>query len=105
MRMWRRGIGIILFITLAAFVLSGLVMVLWNFTLVPALEINPLTYWQAMALLVLMRILVGGFRFGPGHRGPRKWGKWRRKWSKMSEEDREKWKAEWRKRCTPRETD
>ena len=105
MRMWRKGIGIVFFISLGALVLSWAVMTLWNYSLVPTVGVNPLTYWQAMALLVLMRILVGGFRFGPRHRGPGRWGKWREKWKGMSDEDREKWKEEWKKRCAPKDAD
>ncbi len=100
MNMRRKGIGIGMFILIGAFVLSALVMFLWNFSLVPSLGVNPLTYWQAMALLVLMRILVGGFRFGPRmNGGPGRWGKWGEKWKGMSDEERKKLKEEWKKRC------
>jgi len=73
-------------------------MGLWNW-LVPALFHGPIiTYWQALGLLVLSKILFGGFR-GRGHHG----GGWkggmrgeymRRKleerMSTMTEEEKEK---------------
>ena len=103
MIMRRKGFGIILIIGLAIFALSWVVMFLWNFALAPSVAVHKLNYWQAMALLVLMRILVGGFRFGPGmHSGRRRWGKWSEKWKGMSDEERGRLKEEWKKRCSPK---
>ena len=63
----------ILVIVLAvAAVMSLVVMRLWNW-LTPALfGWKVITYWQALGILVLSKILFGGFRGGP-HRG----GHWR----------------------------
>ncbi len=97
----RKGIGIAAFVIIALFGLSALVMWLWNFAVVPVFKAPALGYWQAMALLVLSKILLGGFR--PGSGGP-PWGpraKWRSKWQKMSPEERQKLKEEWKKRCEP----
>ena len=49
--------------------LGGLLMALWNEALVPAAGVATIGFWQAMGLLVLSRILLGG-RFGGrwGHR-------------------------------------
>ena len=97
----RKGIGIFAFILFAVFGLSAIVMYLWNYAVVPVFEANPLSYWQAMALLVLSKILLGGFHMRPrggwgGHRS-----RWRQKWGKMSDEDRLRFKEEWRQRCQP----
>lgn len=96
----RKGIGILAFIIVAVFGLSALVMWLWNFAVVPIFNAPVITYWQAMALLVLSKILLGGFRGGPG--GP-PWArhKWRSRWHKMTPEERQKFKAEWKQRCGP----
>ena len=72
-----------------------MVMYLWNFGMVPVFDINPLNYWQAMALLVLSKILLGGFHWRP--RGGR--NRFRRKWGKMNQEERHKLKEEWKRRC------
>jgi hypothetical protein len=51
-------------------------------------------YWQAVGLLVLSKLLLGGFRgFGHGHRhGGGRFGHWRERmaerWASMSEEER-----------------
>lgn len=81
-----------------AFLLGGVVMWLWNAILPAVTGVDPLTYWQALGLLVLSRILFGGFRFGgrPHRHQP---APWRDKWANMNAEDREHFKAEWKKRC------
>jgi len=75
---------------------------LWNNVLVDVLGVKAVTYWQALGLLVLARILFGGFPFkrgGPGHFGP----PWRHKmmehWQSMTPEEREKMRQEMRHRC------
>ncbi|MBE7171377.1 MAG: hypothetical protein INR73_12350 [Williamsia sp.] len=82
-------------------VLAALVRLLWNFALPPALGTNLITYWQALALLVLSRILFGRAPFfTPPGKHPGNWqgGSWRSKWMQMTPEDREKFQEEWRKR-------
>lgn len=85
----------------AIFVFSAIVMWLWNGVLPDLLNVNVISYWQAMGLLVLCKILFGfrgpggGRRFGPNH-------ELREKFRNMSEEDREKFKQEWRQRCRMR---
>ena len=88
----------LLFIPLLMAVLSGAVMGLWNAILPDVLGIKPITYWQALGLLILSRILLGGFRFGGG--GPPPWkGRRRGRWTTMSDEEKARMKDEWKKRC------
>ena len=102
-RWWLRGLGFLVaavaFVAAASFV----VMMLWN-ALVPSLFAGPtIQFWQALGLLVLSRILFGGFR-GRGGRGWRHSG-WRGRWARMSEEERERVReglARW-KDMTPEE--
>ncbi len=97
----RRRFGFFpLFILVALLVFSFVVYWLWNNVLVAVVAVRTVTYWQAMGLLVLSRILLGGFKFGPPGGGPPYGGgpPWREKWQKMSEEERAKFKSEWRKR-------
>ena len=62
-------IPLFIIIAAAAIGLFGwLVMTLWNITLVPATGASVITFWQGLGLLVLSRILVGGFG---GRRQPR----------------------------------
>jgi hypothetical protein len=39
---------------------------LWNWLLPPLLGVREVTFWQALGLLALSRILVGGFGLGGG---------------------------------------
>ena len=86
-----------LFVPLLIAALGGAVMALWNAILPEVVDAKPLSYWQALGLLLLSRILFGGFRFGGG--GP-PWGRKRRgRWANLSEEERERMKEAWRQRC------
>ena len=76
-------------------VLSWVVMSLWN-ALIPALFHGPLvTFWQAAGLLVLCKILFGGFRGGCGGFGGRWRHKMQQRWMDMSPEERDRFKQEW----------
>jgi len=58
-----------------AFAIGFITMSLWNW-LIPALFAGPvITYWQAIGLLILSKILFGGFKGGRG-RGCRGRGRW-----------------------------
>ncbi len=86
-----------------AFIFTGgyAVMFLWNAILpMVIISIGKLTYMQAVGLLVLCRILFGGFK-GRGHCGHNYSGGygWREKMMGMNEEEREKFKSEWKERC------
>lgn len=85
-------------------VMGGVVMILWNAILPDLVSVNPITYWQAVGLLLLCRILFGNFRkggsFGPSSGGPRKHSRsryWKEKWSQMSPEERVEMKEKWKK--------
>lgn len=87
----------------AALIIGAVVMLLWNAILPSLLNINSITYWQAVGLLVLCKILFGGF--GPRRSGggpPFKRPYWKDKWSNMSDDEKLKFKEEWRKRCERR---
>ena len=93
MRKWmRRGLKFILIAAVAIGVFSFLVMSLWNW-LMPVLFGRPaITFWQAAGMLVLSRILLGGFR---GLGGPPHWHSRRRmmeRWEQMTPEEREKFR-------------
>jgi hypothetical protein len=80
-------------------VFTYVVMRLWNW-LTPALfGWHVITYWQALGILVLSKILFGGFR---GRRPGPDW-RWRGRmmehWDKMTPEEREKFRESMRARC------
>ncbi len=72
--------------------IGGVVMLLWNWVM-PALFASamPLDYPHALGLLLLSRILFGGFRGHGGWHGRHHW----RKWAAMSPEEREKLREQW----------
>src|SRR5947208_15530751 len=80
-----------LFATLAVTVVSFLVMSLWNVLMPGIFAVRAISFWQALGLLVVSKILFGGFRpyTGAGSR-------WRRRmmerWEQMTPEEREKFK-------------
>ena len=88
-----------LFLAAKTLVLAALVKLLWNYALPPLLGIKIITYWQALALFLLSRILLGRISFtSPGSHAAG-WKKpWRTKWMQMTPEERKKFQEEWRKR-------
>src|SRR5216684_2629257 len=60
---------IVLIVLTAAAVLTLVVTRLWNWLMPSLFGLHTITYWQALGLLVLSRILLGGFRGRP-HGGP-----------------------------------
>ena len=58
----RRNKGFLfLLIPLVFFAVTGIVMWLWNTLLPEIIGVKAITYWQAMGILVLSKILFGGF--------------------------------------------
>jgi hypothetical protein len=91
----------ILMAAIAIIVFGGLVMVLWNNVLAGVLNISKITFGQALGILLLAKILFGGWRGGWGG-GRHHWkNKMREKWSAMTPEEREKFREQWQKRCGP----
>ena len=94
---------------LAAF--SFVTMLLWN-SLVPVLFKGPeITFLQSVGLIVLSKILFGGFSKHHAHTHWRNHEAWRKrmneKWEKMTPEEKEQWKnrcGHWRW-TPPEETD
>lgn len=85
----------ILFIPL----LGWVVMLLWNAVLPEVLGVKAITFWQALGIFALSKLLFGGFK-GRGGYKKREWGmKMREKWAQMNPEERQQWKQQMRHRC------
>jgi hypothetical protein len=83
-------------IVLFLFIFGELVMHLWNWLAPTLFGWHQVTFWQALGLLVLCRILFGGF----GSHGPR--GRRRAmadRWERLTPEEREKFRQNMRTRC------
>ncbi|WP_041339863.1 hypothetical protein [Runella slithyformis] len=95
------------FAAAAALALGAIVKWLWNAILPPLLGVSLISFWQAVGLLVLCRILFGNFGRGSMGGNARWRGEnkmpggppWREKWTNLTDEERAKLKEEWRKRC------
>jgi hypothetical protein len=80
-------------------IFGEVVMHLWNWLLPPLFGWHQVNFWQALGLLVLCRILFGGFG---GHGNDRRNKIQRRfdeRWEQMTPEEREKLRQNWRSRC------
>ena len=85
-------------IAIIAFTVFGFVVThLWNYLMPGLFGLRMITFWQAVGLMVLGRLLFGGFR--PGFGG----APWRRhmmmRWEQMTPEEREKFREGMRGRC------
>ena len=78
-----------------AFLLGIVIMSLWNALLPGLFGLHTITFWQAIGLLILSRILFGGFKgYHRGHYMHEGMHRWH-----MNPEEREKMRAEWKNRC------
>jgi hypothetical protein len=102
MRFRIRCVGKVLLVLVGIGVLGWAVMTLWNWVM-PALFVGARTidFAHALGLLVLSRILFGGFRGHGGWRARRHW----RKWEAMTPEERERFRAAWHTRSAPRSSE
>jgi hypothetical protein len=87
-----KGIKIALFAALAVFVFGFVVKGLWNILIPPIFGWHTITFWQAIGLLVLSKILFGGFhRHGGG--GRNQWRhRMKERWEHMTPEQREQFR-------------
>jgi hypothetical protein len=93
-------------VALFAFIGGEVVRLLWNWLLPPLFGWREITFWQALGLLALCRILFGGFS---GHRGYRSSIRGRiadrvadrvgQRWDRMTPEERERFRQRLRERC------
>lgn len=94
--------GILVVVPTILFGLSWTVMCLWNFALVPGIGVAEIDLWQAMAILILSKILFTGIR----PRGSRySKNRWKERWGNMSDEDREKFKERWKQHGRSRDSE
>jgi len=93
-----KGVIVAVCATLAAGLFGLIVMALWNALLPDLFGWPRLGFWQGLGLLVLSRILFGGWRGGAASRIH-----WRRRmrerWERMTPEEREKLRQGMRGYC------
>jgi hypothetical protein len=83
----------VLVIVAVAFVVFGFVtMQLWNWLMPAIFGLRAITFGQAIGLVLLSKILLGGFR--PPWAGRRRWRQHMdERWAQMSPEERERFRA------------
>jgi hypothetical protein len=88
-RCLRRAPKFVLFAALALIVFGFAVMGLWNWLMPALFGLTQIGFWQALGLVVLSRVLFGGFRHHGWHQHH-----WRERllarWEQMTPEEREK---------------
>jgi hypothetical protein len=83
--------------TLGILLFTFIVMSLWNAILPSVLHVSTITFSQALGILILSKILFGGFRGGWRGRPHRHY--LQQRWASMTPEEREKFKSELASRC------
>ena len=87
----------ILAMLLFAYIGGELVMLLWNWLIPPLFGWRLITFWQALGLLALCRILFGGFgRHGSGRSNFRR--RMKERCGNMTPEERERFRQAMRER-------
>ncbi len=90
-KIWIRKIPVVIAIAAAGiFVFSGVVMLLWNGILPAVLHIGTITIWQAAGILLLSKILFGGFKGRRMFNGSCRKKSLFMKWQYMTPEEKEK---------------
>jgi hypothetical protein len=78
-----------------------LVKSLWNWLMPELFGLRMITFWQALGLWILSRILLAGFQ-GRGRKYNRRWeASATERWERLSPEEREQLRERLRRRCEP----
>lgn len=98
--------AVLLAIALFTFIGGEVVRLLWNWLMPALFGLRQITFWQALALLALCRILFGGYGFHGRsssrmrHRmADRMADRVAERWEHMSPEERERFRQRIRERC------
>jgi len=106
-----KGIKMALLFLLIGAAMSYLVMSLWNWLMPMIFGISAITFWQALGILILAKLIFGFGRGGWGHHGSYYGSHWKHqgpsvwkermeeKLKNMTPEQREKFREEWKSRC------
>jgi hypothetical protein len=104
------GIGIAILCIVGFGLFIGLFQYLWNWLVPSIIGWRAITYWEALGLFILSKMLFKGITWNNNRGGHwnrhwkakwnEKWNaKWREKWDTMSPEDRERFKQKMRDKC------
>jgi hypothetical protein len=92
-----RFLKVLAIVTLAVTVFGFVASHLWNGLMPGLFGLRAITFWQAIGLIILGRLLFGGF--GPRFGGAPWRRHWAERWERMTPEEREKFREGMRGRC------
>ena len=96
-----KGIGLGVLMIAMFFVLVYFFQYVWNMTIPAVFGLKEITYIQSLGLLIISRMLIGGFGFRWANNGKSKF--WRErvkmKMQNMSSEEREEFKRRLSQKC------
>jgi hypothetical protein len=72
-------------VPLGIFVFGWITMQLWNNVLAQVINVSTITFWQAWGLIILSKLLFGGFGRGGYKRSPYIKKRMQERWSKMKD--------------------
>jgi hypothetical protein len=86
-----RVLRIIPIIIVASLVFGFITRELWNWLMPTIFGLHTITFWQAIGLFLLSKLIFGGFH--GHHGGGRNWkGRMKERWDSMTPEEREKFR-------------
>ena len=94
-----KGVKFLTMVSLGILVFGYVTMQLWNWLLPDLIGVATITFLQALGLLVLGKILFGGFHRGGGWGGHHWKHRMKHKMKGMTPEEREKFRTEYGRRC------
>jgi len=93
--MWKYGAKYIFWFLVMVAILTAVVMLLWNWLVPELFNGRMISYWQALGILVLVRILTGLGKSGSAHFKHR----FRHGWNSLPDDEkarlRQKFKDKW----------
>ncbi|WP_312333730.1 hypothetical protein [Sphingobacterium sp.] len=101
MKRQRKGKFAFMFVAIivGVFLLVALLQYLWNTLMVDIFNLKAITYWQALGLFILSRILFGrGFGKPGGGRFRKDFPRQMEKGEDLSDDERERLREEWKRR-------
>ncbi len=96
----KKAVGFTLCAIAAIAVLGYIIMLLWNNVLAEVTTVKFINYWQALGLLLLSKLLFGGFNKGFSKKNSMWSSEMKEKWHNMSVEEKDNFKQEWRNKCS-----
>jgi predicted membrane chloride channel (bestrophin family) len=93
-----KALIIVVLATLCFILIGYVVMLLWNWLMPTLFGLHVISFWQAIGILILSKLLFGGFRGRAGH--SMRWrNRLRERWGSMTPEERERFRQSMRGRC------